>query len=408
MSELKGAIVGYGLAGSVFHAPLISSTPGLAVATVVTGDPGRREQALRDHPGARVVSTPEELWRLADEHDFVVIAAPNDAHVPLAERALDAGLAVVVDKPLAPSAQEAAALVEHARARGTLLTVFQNRRWDSDHLTLRKLLAEGTLGDVLRFESRFERWRPEPRADAWRETAGPGKGGGVLLDLGSHLVDQALQLFGPASHVYARNRQPPRRRPATTTPSWRCDTAPAPTATCGCRRSPPLPGRACACSERAPPTSSRRSTDRRTRCGPAGARTIPSTWGIEPESRWGRLVKGDESEAVPSEPGAWPAFYAELERALRAGRAATRRSGGRGRHARGDRRRTPQRGRATDHGAACLDLDRVDQVRASSSSTERSRPWARASRSSTASRSAHSEKNMVPAAEITATRRAWC
>ena len=166
MSELKGAIVGYGLAGSTFHAPLISSTPGLAVKTVVTSDPGRREQALRDHPNARLVSTPEELWELADDHDFVVIAARNDAHVPLAERALDAGLAVVVDKPLAPSAEEAAALVEHARGSGKLLTVFQNRRWDSDQLTLRKLLAEGALGDVLRYESRFERWRPHPRADA--------------------------------------------------------------------------------------------------------------------------------------------------------------------------------------------------------------------------------------------------
>ena len=117
MRELKGAIVGYGLAGSTFHAPLISSTPGLAVSTIVTSDPGRREEALRDHPGARVVPTPEALWQLAGEHDFVVIADRNDAHVPLAEHALEAGLAVVVDKPLAPTAQAAATLVEpHARA----------------------------------------------------------------------------------------------------------------------------------------------------------------------------------------------------------------------------------------------------------------------------------------------------
>ena len=116
--------------------------------------------------------------------------------------ALDAGLAVVVDKPLAPSADEAAALVEHARAAGKLLTVFQNRRWDSDQLTLRRLVSEGELGDVLRYESRFERWRPELREQAWRESAGAAEGGGVLLDLGSHLVDQALQLFGPAMHVY--------------------------------------------------------------------------------------------------------------------------------------------------------------------------------------------------------------
>jgi predicted dehydrogenase len=316
MSELKGAIVGYGFAGSVFHAPLIASTPGLAVATVVTGDPGRRQQALRDHPAARVVSTREELWRLAGEHDFVVIAAPNDAHVPLAERALEAELAVVVDKPIAPSAQEAVALVEHARARGSLLTVFQNRRWDSDHLTLRKLLEEDTLGDVLRYESRFERWRPDPRADAWRETEAPGKGGGVLLDLGSHLVDQALQLFGPASHIYSEidNRRRSagdddaflglQHRSGTYSHLWMSALAAAPgprLRVLGTRAAYVV---AEGDGQEEALRSGRRPDD-------------PDTWGIEPESRWGRLVKGEESRAVPSEPGAWPAFYTELERALR-------------------------------------------------------------------------------------------
>jgi predicted dehydrogenase len=267
-----------------------------------------------------VVSTPEELWRLADEHDFVVIAARNDAHVPLAERALDAGLAVVVDKPLAPSAEEAAMLVEHARASGKLLTVFQNRRWDSDQRTLRRLLAEGTLGDVFRHESRFERWRPEPRADAQRETAGPEEGAGVLLDLGSHLVDQALQLFGPASHVYAEidNRRGSvgggdddaflalRHRSGGYSHLWMSALSAAPgprLRVLGTRAAyvvAEVDGQEDALR------SGRRPDD-------------PDTWGIEPESRWGRLVKGEESEAVLSEPGAWPTFYTELERALRVG-----------------------------------------------------------------------------------------
>jgi predicted dehydrogenase len=318
MSELRGAIIGYGLAGSTFHGPLISSTPGLAVATVVTSDPGRREKAIRDHPGIRVASTPDELWRLADEHDFVVVAAPNDAHVPLAERALDAGLAVVVDKPLAPSAEEAASLVEHARASGKLLTVFHNRRWDSDHLTLRTLLAEGMLGDVLRYESRFERWRPDPRADAWRETAEPGKGGGVLLDLGSHLVDQALQLFGPVADVYAEidnRRASPgdddaflalRHRSGAYSHLWMSALAAAPGP-----RLRVLGARAAYVVA---------EVDGQEDALRAGRRPDdPDPWGIEPESRWGRLVKGEESEAVPSEPGAWPTFYTELERALREG-----------------------------------------------------------------------------------------
>jgi scyllo-inositol 2-dehydrogenase (NADP+) len=202
MSGLKAAIIGYGLAGRSFHAPLITSTAGLAIETVVTADPGRREQALRDLPGVRVVSKPEELWQLADEHDFVVIAAPNDVHAPLAERALETGLAVVVDKPLAPSAEQAAALVEHARAAGKLLTVFQNRRWDPEHLTTRAVLSSGVLGELVRYEARYERWRPVPK-DRWREHSTSEEGGGVLMDLQSHLVDSALDLFGPAVSVYA-------------------------------------------------------------------------------------------------------------------------------------------------------------------------------------------------------------
>ena len=318
MSDLKGAIVGYGLAGATFHAPLISSTPGLAVATVVTGNPQRRDQALRDHAGARVVATPDELWELADEHDFVVIAAPNDAHVPLARRGLDVGLAVVVDKPLAPSAAEAAALVEHARASGKLLTVFHNRRWDSDYLTLRRLIAAGALGDVLRYESRFERWRPQPRADAWRETAGPGEGGGVLLDLGSHLVDQALQLYGPVDDVYAeidnRRKSPGdddaflalRHRSGAYSHLWMSALAAAPGPRLRVLGSRAAYVVAEVDGQEDALRSGRRPDD-------------PEPWGIEPEERWGRLVQGDEGEPVLSEPGGWPVFYTEFERALRDG-----------------------------------------------------------------------------------------
>jgi scyllo-inositol 2-dehydrogenase (NADP+) len=317
---LRGAIVGYGLAGAVFHAPLIAATPGLEVATIVTRDPGRRDQALRENPGARVVPSADEVWERAGEYDFAVIAARNDAHVPLARRGLDAGLAVVVDKPLAPSADEAAALVEHARAAGKLLTVFQNRRWDSDQRTLRRLLSEGELGDVLRYESRFERWRPELREEAWRETAGSAEGGGVLLDLGSHLVDQALQLFGPATHVYGEVQS--RRGAAGDDDAFvalchRAGTyshlrASALTAAPGPRLRvlgtraayvvPEVDGQEDALR------AGRRPDDR-------------EKWGVEPEERWGRLVRGEEGEPVPSEPGAWPCFYAKVERALREGGA---------------------------------------------------------------------------------------
>ena len=204
MADLRAAVVGYGLAGSVFHAPLIASTPGLTVGTVVTGNPQRRAEARKAHPNSQVVSDPAELFERAADHDFVVVAVPNDVHVDLASRALDAGLPVVVDKPLAPTAAEARSLVEQAQGLGVLITAFMNRRWDSDLLTLRRLLDEGKLGEVLRYESRFERWRPDlSEHEPWREVYAPEAGGGVLLDLGSHLVDQALVLFGPVVHVYA-------------------------------------------------------------------------------------------------------------------------------------------------------------------------------------------------------------
>src|SRR5207342_1783605 len=135
--------------------------------------------------------------------DLLVVATPNDAHAPLALAAIALGKAVVVDKPMALTSAEATRVVDAARAAGTVLTVFQNRRWDTDQLTLRRLVSQGALGTVLRYESRFERWRPQPRPGSWREALPAEQGGGLLLDLGSHLVDQALHLFGPAVRVYA-------------------------------------------------------------------------------------------------------------------------------------------------------------------------------------------------------------
>ncbi|WP_395296059.1 Gfo/Idh/MocA family oxidoreductase [Kitasatospora hibisci] len=195
-------LIGYGLAGSAFHAPLIAATPGLRLDAVVTANPDRRAQLLREHPDTRAVDTPEQLLADPDALDLVVIASPNRTHVPLARAALHAGLATVVDKPLAATAAEALELCTTAEERGALLTVFQNRRWDGDFLTAARLIREGALGRVHRFESRFERFRPKPKA-GWRELADPAEVGGTLYDLGSHLVDQALALFGPVETVYA-------------------------------------------------------------------------------------------------------------------------------------------------------------------------------------------------------------
>jgi predicted dehydrogenase len=199
---IRVGLLGYGLAGSVFHGPLIAATPDLRLAAIVTSDPARAARARADHPGAAIVARPDDLWSIAGELDLVVVATPNRTHVPLALAALEAGLAVVVDKPVAPSATEGRRVLAAARELGHPLTVFQNRRWDGDFLTIRRLRAAGDLGRVSRFESRFERWRPVIEA-GFRESGAAEDAGGVLFDLGAHLIDQALQLFGPVTTVYA-------------------------------------------------------------------------------------------------------------------------------------------------------------------------------------------------------------
>ncbi len=198
--SLRVALIGYGLAGRVIHRPLLEAVPELQLTHVVTANPGRAAEAARDLPSARLVPTVDELWRGADDYDVVVVATTNDAHVPLARTALDLGKAVVVDKPLALTADGAQALVDAADGRP--LSVFHNRRWDSDTLTATDLLAAGTLGTVHRLEARFTRFRPQVQ-QRWREQPGSG---GVLLDLGTHLVDQAVQLLGPVATVYAEVR----------------------------------------------------------------------------------------------------------------------------------------------------------------------------------------------------------
>jgi scyllo-inositol 2-dehydrogenase (NADP+) len=189
-------LVGYGLGGSVFHAPLIRAEPRLRLQAVATS---RAEQVRRDLPGVRVVATAAEL--LADpEVELVVVAAPNAVHHPLAAAALRAGRHVVVDKPFTLASADADELVALAAAADRRLSVFHNRRWDGDFLTVRRLLEAGALGEVASFSSRYDRYRPTPRG-GWKEQDVPGAG--VLWDLGPHLVDQALQLFGPPATVWA-------------------------------------------------------------------------------------------------------------------------------------------------------------------------------------------------------------
>jgi scyllo-inositol 2-dehydrogenase (NADP+) len=313
--ELRAALIGFGLAGSVFHAPLIASTPGMSLATIVTADPERADQARRRYPDVRVEASVAAVWQRAAEHDVVIVATPNDTHVELATAAIDAGLAVVVDKPLAPTSEAARELVDAAARRGVALTVFHNRRWDSEQLTLRRLLGERRLGDVFRYESRFERWRAETRADAWRETTPPAEGGGVLLDLGTHLVDQALALFGPVGEVYGEVGHR-RGNPADD------DAFVALEHVSGVRSHLWASAVAGAIAPRLRVLGSRAAylvehLDGQEAALLAGLRPDPQhSWGAEPEYRWGRIIRGDEAEPVRSENGAWPRFYEQLVAAL--------------------------------------------------------------------------------------------
>ncbi len=199
--DIGVAVIGYGLAGRVFHAPFVSAVPGLRLEAIVqrTGD-----EAARAYPGVRVLRSVEEA--LGDAAvQMVVVATPNETHFDLAKAALEAGKHVVVDKPFAATSAGARELIELAEARGLVLAPFHNRRWDGDFLTVRKILDEGVLGRVVTFESHFDRFRPVQRAGTWKESS--GKANGLLMDLGPHLVDQVMALFGAPSSILASVRK---------------------------------------------------------------------------------------------------------------------------------------------------------------------------------------------------------
>ena len=189
-SMIDVGLVGFGLAGRSFHAPVIRAVAGLRLATILERS---GNQAAVQYPDARIVRTLDEL--LANpEIRLVVIATPNDSHYPIARECLAAGRHVLVDKPFATTLDEAIALVEFAKKQGRLLTVYQNRRYDGDFQAILELVASGALGRIVRFESNYDRFRPQLRPGAWRERSGPGSG--IFFDLAPHLIDHALLLFG--------------------------------------------------------------------------------------------------------------------------------------------------------------------------------------------------------------------
>jgi scyllo-inositol 2-dehydrogenase (NADP+) len=310
-TRLRVGLVGFGVAGSVFHAPLIASLPDLELAAVVTSDSNRADVARERYPQAQIVSDVAGLLEV--DIDVAVVASPNASHVSVAGQLVERGIATVVDKPLATSSAEARALIAKATRADVLLTCYQNRRWDGDFRTARALVEGGELGSIIRFESRFERWRPQI-APGWKERPDPGSG--VLFDLGPHLIDQAIVLFGAPTSVFAEVRK--------------------------IRAGARVPDSVFLALEHQGGVSSHLSVSAVAAApGPrfrvlgdqgaylkhgfdpqelelrSGATPGAEDWGEEPPHYWGSLWQGDEHSPVATQPGDYLQFYRLLVKALR-------------------------------------------------------------------------------------------
>ncbi len=199
-APIRTAVLGYGFAGRIFHSPFVHAVPGLELSAIVQR---HGENAAADYPETRILRSVDEAFG-DPAIDLIVVATPNDSHVEMARRALEAGKHVVVDKPIAGSSAEALELIALARKQGKVLAPFHNRRFDGDFLTVRKLVNEGTLGRVTLVNAHFDRFRPMQRANTWKEVGGAANG--LLYDLGPHLLDQALALFGVPQSITASVR----------------------------------------------------------------------------------------------------------------------------------------------------------------------------------------------------------
>jgi len=316
--ELQVALIGYGLGGRSFHAPLIAATAGLHLATIVTANPERRAAAAQDFPGAQLADSPERVWAHAGRYQLVVITTPNRFHVPLAQAAIAARIPVVVDKPMASSAAEARALVNEAERQRVPVAAYHNRRWDGELLTAQRLIANGELGKVLRYESRLDRWRPGTPPEVWRERGAPEDAGGILYDLGPHLIDQARVLFGAVVQVYA---ELDRRRPGAAVVDdvflsllhasgvrshlWTSALAAQPGA-----RMRVLGTRA---------AYTKLYSDVQEAALRATRRADGETFGEDPPERWGVLGAGADTRPVRTERGDYKRFYALAVKWLRDG-----------------------------------------------------------------------------------------
>ena len=306
------ALVGYGMGGSLFHAPFIDAEPRLELAAVVTASPERQAEVATRYPGVRLIGNIEEAVDQLKEVDLVVVSTPNASHAVVTEAVLRRGRPVVVDKPVTPSSKETRRLATLAGDNGTAVVPYQNRRWDGDFRTIVDLLGQDALGALHSFESRYERWRPQvAQARTWKNDPEPGAGTGIVFDLGTHVIDQAVALLAV------------QRRSTPISPH--VGLTAASTTTCSSPFS--IPAAHGSTSGRAPwrPTYGPRfrllgsaaayvkwGMDVQEAWLAEGRSPRESGWGEEPESCWGNLVAGDERRPMPTLPGSYGLFYAGM------------------------------------------------------------------------------------------------
>jgi scyllo-inositol 2-dehydrogenase (NADP+) len=312
--QVRVAVIGYGMGGALFHAPFIAADPRLDLTAVVTANAERRLAVLSRYPGTDILGRTEDLLNRLGDVDLVVISTPNATHADLAEAVLSQGTAVVVDKPVTPTAGATRRLATLALERGTWVVPFQNRRWDGDFRTVEDLVRRHELGVLHAFESRYERWQPRVPADggrAWKNEGQPGAGTGILFDLGSHLIDQAVVLFGRPQGVYGDVAV---RRPSSGVDDdvfvalhypggprvhlWMSAVA--------ADRGPRfrLLGDAAAYVKWGMDTQESMLSD--------GQSPVRPDWGVEPRAAWGQIVTGTERREVPTLAGSYQQFYAGM------------------------------------------------------------------------------------------------
>jgi scyllo-inositol 2-dehydrogenase (NADP+) len=306
------ALVGYGMGGSMFHAPFIAADQRLDLAAVVTANPGRRSAVLAHYPETSVIGNLDDLFARLDDIDLVVVTTPNSTHEAIAEEVLSGGRPVVVDKPVATTAAGTRRLAELAKAVGTTVIPFQNRRWDGDFRTVVSLLDGAELGVLHTFESRYERWQPEvPQSleRAWKNDPQEGAGTGILFDLGTHLIDQAVMLFGRPEAVYAdvAVRRTGSQVDDDVFVALRYPNGPRVHLWMSAVAADPGPrfrllGDASAYVKRGMDIQEALLSD--------GHSPTEPGWGEEPSTSWGHIGAGAEWRAVPTSPGAYQLFYA--------------------------------------------------------------------------------------------------